>query len=460
MKNTPLMRFQTLAQLLALCAAVLLAGCGGGGGAPPEATAQVKTPPPPRYLPQIFVTAEEDAHQKMAQKFENSEEYMPRAWDKNGRTTKPSRQLAQINAAMAYARGATGKGEIVAVSDIGFYRDVQNEEFEDKIVYLGPGPGPGIGLVWNHGTVVSSLIAARRDEKGGIGNMHGVAFDAKLALRKTVSRLFRADLRFVTEKENKDVVRDVINLDYAREHGAAIANFSFSPTFRSYIHEYPEKVFTENFQYTVDYLAQKDTPAEDKIIVVWGAGNRGADSPSVASGFGVYFPELREHVLTVVAVDQKGKIAEFSNRCGIAEAFCLAAPGEDIVHANADKNALSRPASGTSLAAPLVSGGLALLRQYFRDDDGTRQLGNTELVSRLLATAYRGKVYEETPDEVDYSDSDIYGRGLMDLDAATKPYCSTGDDDDCMMTSLSTDPNAQPFNPAAFSLSGNAFGGA
>ncbi len=459
MKHTPLMRFQTLAQLLALCAAALLAGCGGGGGASPEATAQAQTPPPPRYLPQIG--ADEDALQELARAFENSAEYMPRTSDKNGRMTQPSRQLAQINAAMAYARGATGKDEIVAVSDSGFHTDVRYKELEGKIVYLGPGPGPGASLVLQHGANVASLIAARRDGGGGIGNMHGVAFEAKLALRKTILHGFRADLRFVTEKENKDIVRDMINLDYARDHGAAIVNFSFEATSRNYIHEYPEKGVLKRLQYAVDYLAQKNTPDADKIMVVWGAGNKSQDSPNTFAGIGVHFPELREHVLVVAAVDQKGKIAEFSNRCGVAEAFCLAAPGEDMALPAFRWQGYGQTRRGTSYSAPMVSGGLALLRQYFRDPvTNERQLGNTELVERLLTTAYRGKVHEGTPDEVDYSDSEIYGRGLMDLDAATKPYCSTGSEEDCMSTSLSDDPNAQPFNPAAFSLSGNAFGGA
>ena len=104
--------------------------------------------------------------------------------------------------------------------------------------------------------------------------------------------------------------------------------------------------------------------------------------------------------------------------------------------------------SGTSYAAPQVSGALALMRQFFSEDDKdgnrTYQLGNTELVARLLATANnRGR----------YSDSDQFGHGLLDLDAATTPY-------GMLMTSLQSDPNVRPFNPTAFSLSGNAFGGA
>ena len=62
---------------------------------------------------------------------------------------------------------------------------------------------------------------------------------------------------------------------------------------------------------------------------------------------------------------------------------------------------------GTSVAAPFVSGGLAVMRQLFRD-----QLSNPELVTRLFATADKTGIY---------SDSTIYGQGKMDLGAATSP---------------------------------------
>ena len=92
---------------------------------------------------------------------------------------------------------------------------------------------------------------------------------------------------------------------------------------------------------------------------------------------------------------------------------------------------------GTSYAAPIVSGSLAVLRQFFRG-----QLGNTELVTRLLATANREGIY---------ADSDIYGHGLVDLDAATSPVGP-------VMTSLSSDPNSRPLAGTRAALSGGAFG--
>ena len=63
------------------------------------------------------------------------------------------------------------------------------------------------------------------------------------------------------------------------------------------------------------------------------------------------------------------------------------------------------------MAAPHVSGAIALLADYFRG-----QLGNTEILNRLFLTANKDGVYE---------DASIYGQGLIDLDAATKPVGQT-----------------------------------
>ena len=62
---------------------------------------------------------------------------------------------------------------------------------------------------------------------------------------------------------------------------------------------------------------------------------------------------------------------------------------------------------GTSFAAPIVSGSLALMMEHFR---GTR--GNTAVVKRMLDTADRSGRY---------ADLETYGAGHLDLEAALSP---------------------------------------
>ena len=138
-----------------------------------------------------------------------------------------------------------------------------------------------------------------------------------------------------------------------------------------------------------------------------------ASSADILSGLSVRFPELHENTVAVVAIRPDGEIADFSNRCGIAADSCLAAPGEEIrvsyFGPGRDGNPIRSvaDAGGTSFAAPMVTGGLALMKHYFRG-----QLSNVDLLARLLETADRNGPY---------ADAEIYGRGLMDLGTATSP---------------------------------------
>ena len=59
----------------------------------------------------------------------------------------------------------------------------------------------------------------------------------------------------------------------------------------------------------------------------------------------------------------------------------------------------------------MVTGGLVVMKHYFRD-----QLSNMELVARLLATANKRGIYANRA---------TYGQGLMDLAAATTPVGTT-----------------------------------
>ncbi len=184
------------------------------------------------------------------------------------------------------------------------------------------------------------------------------------------------------------------------------------------------------FPNVIRAIAQADTPASVRTIYVWAAGNaRGeigldgsvesATSVEIVAGLPVRIPELRGHSLAVVATDPEGRIAEFSNRCGIAKKFCLAAPGVGITGpapssycpAGADECWLTFEESGTSSAAPLVTGGIGLLAQHYRN-----QLGNDEIVARILETADKEGIHE---------DSEVYGQGFLDLDAATRPAGET-----------------------------------
>ena len=179
-----------------------------------------------------------------------------------------------------------------------------------------------------------------------------------------------------------------------------ILNLSFSAS--GIIDNYDAAFFRRNLPQTIAALAQTQTKATEKKILVWAAGNAhgqscttetyncengtiNATSVEILAGMVARIEELQGHSIAVVAVDQDGDIADFSNRCGIIAAnWCLAAPGENVTVASSSGRPRARGigfARGTSFAAPMVSGSLAVMKQLFRD-----QLPNTALVTRLFNT--------------------------------------------------------------------------
>ena len=149
----------------------------------------------------------------------------------------------------------------------------------------------------------------------------------------------------------------------------------------------------------------------DRIIHVAAAGNEYADQlDSSIAGLPLYFPEFQDNVLAVAAVESN-QIAGYSNHCGLAGAdFCLAALVDgytllpDVVSEDYEE------AFGTSFAAPVVAGALALMKEYYNRMGGG--LGSHELVRRILATADKSG---------HFADESIYGAGLLDLGNALTP---------------------------------------
>ena len=351
--------------------------------------------------------------------------------------------LGAINADKAYAHlelaeGANvepGQGVTVGLVDTGidtghflFAEDRISEEF------LG-GAVNELGGKFSHGTAVASVIGAQPTERAN--GFHGVAWGAEL-------KMFAIPLADPPPPDipyrpiapgalRSDDAEDAMLYQYVLGQDMDILNLSF--TTPGLIKDYTEQEIRFNFGQAIAALAQ--TGVQDKTILVWAAGNANdraclpgtvncnridnrldASSPEIYAGMVARIEELQGHSIAVVAVDQAGDIAGFSNRCGIAAEWCIAAPGDDVsvayfgpIDGISGRRTIVK-GGGTSFAAPMVSGGLAVMRQLFRD-----QLPNTALVTRLFATADKaGK----------FANRNIYGQGMMDLGAATLPVGTTG----------------------------------
>ena len=331
--------------------------------------------------------------------------------------------LGAINADRAYAHLKAVQGEGVRPGQgvtIGFVDsgiDPSHPSFAASKVSqkLMRGAAAQTGSRVFHGTSVASVAAGGRVSSGGHQSMahHGVAWGADIAMFAIPAEVYPVTRRvglFARDKADADFFQSVLskNID--------ILNLSFpSAPFPGTIDDYRKSRLQRNYKKTVAALAQKGK--EEKTILVWSAGDvdpsrdqTPGSSPQLMAGLPARMKELRGHSVAVVATKQDGAIADFSNRCGRAADWCIAAPGQNVQGAGAAL--ISDHAwvtwSSTSLAAPMVSGGLAVMKQLFRD-----QLSNTELVSRLFSTAKKSGIH---------ADRSIYGQGLMDLGAATNPW--------------------------------------
>tara|TARA_B110000014_G_C20125728_1_gene599488 strand:- start:3080 stop:5506 length:2427 start_codon:yes stop_codon:yes gene_type:complete len=327
--------------------------------------------------------------------------------------------LSLIKTSSAYARGASGKGALVGVMDTGvdyFHQELDGINKFKKIYTTYDEDSPPSIDEKRHGTHVTAIISGEKDNKG----MHGVAFDAEI--------LF-IEIKLGTASENYEPAEIDPSIDYTGydnfqsyyesifiRDGVDVVNGSFG--FQGNITDYSEENIRYAFPKTIEVMAQQNVANVDKTIFVWSAGNAGAyadqgvdySNPEVFAGMAFMIDELQGHTIAVVSVDESGEISSFSSRCGVSKDYCMAAPGRSINSAYSEDPPINneyRLFSGTSMAAPHVTGGIALLVDFFKD-----QIGGSEIVDRLFKTANKSGMY---------SDSSIYGQGLLDLDAATRP---------------------------------------
>lgn len=175
-----------------------------------------------------------------------------------------------------------------------------------------------------HGTHVAGIIGARGNNGKGIA---GVAWQAQLMA-----------LKFLNGEGRGTLADGIAALDYAGENGAKIINASWGGA---------------NYSKALESAIQR--LQERGVIVVAAAGNDGEDIDSYPS-----YPAAldADNLISVASMQRSGSLSYFSNY-GIRHVD-LAAPGANITSCwNSEADAYTT-LSGTSMAAPMVSGVLAL----------------------------------------------------------------------------------------------------
>lgn len=237
---------------------------------------------------------------------------------------------------------ATGDGVVVAVIDSGVlaaHPDLATPLTDGRprvlrgTTFLTPSSGqpdltgaPGTVDPNGHGTHVAGIIAAAS------GNGIGVAGIAPEAQILPVRALDGSGFGWAS-----DVAAAIL---WAHDAGADVINLSLAGPSES-----------GSVSAAIDWVTQDGSRGTGPTIVVAAAGNSGTFYPRI-------WPAAHPRVIAVASTDRFDSVAPSSSRGSYVD---LAAPGVGILSACVPVGYCQR--SGTSMAAPLVAGVAALLRE-------------------------------------------------------------------------------------------------
>lgn len=285
-----------------------------------------------------------------------------------------------------------GSGQTVAVIDTGVSR-------HRRLPHLVPGgdyvaAGDGTDDCDGHGTIVAGIIGAAPDPHDG-NAFSGIAPDATVISVRQSSNKFRA-ADDVSGSGFGDVDTLAMAVRTAADMGATVINVSSVACLPAQ-GGLDDRALGAALSYAVDVK---------NVVVVAAAGNVGGpgqcpDQNPAAEPARTGLPNwddlnvvvspawYDEYVLTVGSVGPDGVPSQFSLAGPWVD---VAAPGEDVVSLDPDGEGLvdtmptsegERPISGTSYAAPVVSGLVALVRSR------EPELTTRQVMQRIEDTAHR-----------------------------------------------------------------------
>lgn len=184
-----------------------------------------------------------------------------------------------------------------------------------------------------HGTFVAGMLVARRGSAAP-----AICSDCTLILRPIFpeNTTRNSPMPSATPTELASAIHGSIRA------GASVINLSAAITNSTSIGEH-------HLHQALDYAAHRS------VLVVAAAGNQGSVGSTIIT--------RHPWVIPVVACDMQGRPTGESNLGSSIGTYGLAAPGENVVSLSGDGKTQS--ASGTSAAAPFVTGTIALLLSEF-----------------------------------------------------------------------------------------------
>ncbi|GLQ96110.1 S8 family serine peptidase [Dyella mobilis] len=302
----------------------------------------------------------------------------------SGVTVTPQQETAQIsetNAAAAHQAGFTGAGVTIGVVDSGIMPN--NPAIAGRVTqeFIDVDPttnNTSIPDVVGHGTWVSQ-IAAGVSYQNFAG---GIAPGADLVSARIIDDSAPDDNG--STAPSQVTPSDATPLGQVNQQligaGVQVMNNSWGGITWSSTDTATTQAFDQAY---APFIEQHNG------LVVFAAGNDSQANPSTIASLPTVAndPALQKGWLVAVALNSNTptQLESYSNKCGVAMNYCLAAPGDVVV---LDKDTLSTTANptyylveGTSFAAPQISGAAALVWQAYP------YFSNYQVQQTLLGTA-------------------------------------------------------------------------
>lgn len=322
----------------------------------------------------------------------------------------------------ALARGLTGVGSTILIMDSGI--DVNHPDLAGKVKYSIDYTKTGIQDKVGHGTHVAGIAAANLNGTG----IYGVAPDAKLAIAKitnsTSSSMANAQAALKWAQQYNDIV--VANLS---------SSVGYSTTYTKSVYKLNDGTYYSNDKnYGGTFYYNRENPTAwanvlgKEMVLVVAAGNSALPYVSNPATFASATDTNGKLILNgqmIIAGNWNstsnritgqtaGHVCKvmLNNVCKDAyrtSDFYLLAPGVAIN--STYLNGTYREMSGSSMAAPAISGAVAVVHQlwpYMKGDQIAQLLFKT---ANKNLTGYN---------------KEIHGQGLLDLDRATQPVGVVG----------------------------------
>jgi Subtilisin-like serine proteases len=149
----------------------------------------------------------------------------------------------------------------------------------------------------------------------------------------------------------------------------------------------------------------------DALFVV-AAGNDSFDTASSPADLPLLYPEYESRWMAVVAANVENGVVvgldDYSNQCGLAMNWCIAAPATNRMTAS-DSEPGANYVAGTSLATPFVSGVAALVKENF---------------GWMTASNLQTTIFTTAVDMGDAGVDEVWGWGVVDAYGALKDRAS------------------------------------